>query len=486
MSELASEVRKIANEKGNSLLSDKLRDQIRASEDALARAGRMREDATRELEKLTALLAVDEVELDRLLLRRENLSGGASEAQRASLEETLQKLRAGLELEENEIIERAPADAPVLANLNLLRRAENLLAARISQAGEGERRLVQKIGIKLPAWIAGSPVKLGERDRQELASYLSGHVEALAPLADTTGLFAELDAVHAQRMFDDLQFWSSGGGDKRSAQLSQLMQVRRYRREIAEVREALIELEVGSQGNLEQYRAITQSIDRLEKQVADYNQKVGQHNAKLEEATEIDRQHQGLLIDLRRKEEEELRSQADVQFVLRLSAALGDLREGLRSTLRSRLEKTLNERFHTLLEDNEVIDRIEVDESYTMTFYNRLDDKVGRSSLSSGLKQLAATALLWAMKDTSEIEMPVIIDTPLGRIDRANQNNMLLNYYPRLSGQVIILPTDAEIDPDKFETLKDRVAIEYLIENPFGDGADITRDASLLRINGRG
>lgn len=486
IAELATQVRRIATERGRSALSEKLREEIRQSEDALARADRLREDANRELDKVNALLGVDDAELRRLTLRRENLSGGASEAQRTSLEERLQNLRASLLLEESRIIERAPADAPVLANLNLVRAAERHLSERLAAAGEGERKLVRRISDDLPAWLEQSPVPLEPDDRVRLSDDLSGRINALAPPAIATGLFGGLDAVHAQRMYEDLQRWVAAGDDLRSAQLSQLTQVRRLRREIAETRESLIALEVGSQSNLEQYRALTQSIERLDTQVSSYHQKIGQQNAKLEEADELERVHRPQLLKLRQQEEAELRNQAEAQFVLRLSAALSDLRESLRSTLRSRLEETLNMRFKLLLEGNQVVERIEIDESYTMTFYNHLGDKVGRSSLSSGMKQLAATALLWAMKDTSGVQMPVVIDTPLGRIDRANQNNMLLNYYPELSDQVIVLPTDAEIDQDKFETLKSRIACQYRIDNPFGDGADITPGLTLLRTAGNG
>ncbi|WP_447725529.1 AAA family ATPase [Sphingomonas koreensis] len=479
VAELAAEVRRIATERGRSALSEKLREQIRESEDALGRATRLREDAARELEKLSTLLGIDEAELRRMSLRRENLSGGASEAQRTGLEERLQQLRASLSLEESRIIERAPADAPVLANLNLVRAAERHLAERLASPGEGERRLVRRISDSLPAWLEESPVSLDPEDRTRLGDDLSGRINSLAPPAAAVGLFGGLDAIQAQRMYEDLQRWVAAGEDLRSAQLSQLTQVRRHRREIAETEEALITLEVGSQANLEQYRALTQSIERLDGQVKGYHQKIGQQNAKIEEADDLERVHGQRLAELRQQEEAELRTQAEAQFVLRLSAALGDLREGLRSTLRSRLQEALNGRFRLLLKDNDVVERIEIDESYTMTFYNRLG-KVGRSSLSSGLKQLAATALLWAMKDTSGVQMPVVIDTPLGRIDRANQNNMLLNYYPELSDQVIVLPTDAEIDQDKFDTLEPRIACQYRIDNPFGDGADIAPGVSLL------
>ncbi len=75
------------------------------------------------------------------------------------------------------------------------------------------------------------------------------------------------------------------------------------------------------------------------------------------------------------------------------------------------------------------------------------------NNFSSGMRQLAATTLLWALKEVSGKNIPLIIDTPLARIDRKHQDNLLSQYYPTVliqtessepSAQVIVfylLPT---------------------------------------------
>jgi DNA sulfur modification protein DndD len=77
--------------------------------------------------------------------------------------------------------------------------------------------------------------------------------------------------------------------------------------------------------------------------------------------------------------------------------------------------------------------------------------------------------------------MPVIIDTPLGRIDRENQDNMLHTYYPRLARQVIILPTNTEIDQRRFDLIRDRVAGQFKIVNESGDSARVERGGTLVQ-----
>ena len=482
---LAGEVRRLATDRGRGMLTQQLRDEIQEAEERLLRLKNGREIAQQELDRLNSLLAVDEADLRRQSIKRENLSGGASEAQREALERRQADLRADLARAENEIIERAPADAPMLANLELLRAAEKALRQRLKSLGGNVHDIPARIVESLPHWLdeIELPSDLGERGR--VVAFLAERMAGLIAVPGTGGPFDSLDTLHAQRMLDDVMRWTTAGSDLRRSQVASLAQVRRIRRELAELAEEMMQLEVGSQTTLERYREAAAAVATLESRVAEYNQAIGRYRTQLDEADQREGEARQLLVRLRSREEEELRTQEEARYILRISAALVDLREGLRSALRSRLEDRINGRFHSLLHNNEVVDRVEIDESYTLTFYGRLGDRIGRSSLSSGLKQLAATALLWALKDTSGVTMPVAVDRPLGRIDRANQGRMLRDYYPRVAEQVIVLPTDAEIDEEKYRTLLPHVAAEYLIENPFGDGAGISI-GSLMWENARG
>ena len=102
-------------------------------------------------------------------------------------------------------------------------------------------------------------------------------------------------------------------------------------------------------------------------------------------------------------------------------------------------------------------------------FLDRNDDPIATGSISAGMKQLMATALLWALKEVSGKEVPLVIDTPLARIDRGHQENLLTRYYPFAGEQVIVLPTDAELDAAKYALLAPHVYREYLLDNPEGD-----------------
>lgn len=69
-----------------------------------------------------------------------------------------------------------------------------------------------------------------------------------------------------------------------------------------------------------------------------------------------------------------------------------------------------------------------------------------REQLSAGEKQIYATAMLAALGKTTGRRLPIIIDTPLGRLDSHHRSKVTESYFPQASHQVILLSTDTELE----------------------------------------
>lgn len=100
-----------------------------------------------------------------------------------------------------------------------------------------------------------------------------------------------------------------------------------------------------------------------------------------------------------------------------------------------------------------------------------IDEKgsvINRKLLSAGEKQIYAIAILEALAKTSGRDLPVIIDTPLGRLDSQHRDKLINHYFPYASHQVVILSTDTEVDERYFvDQLRDDISHAYeIIFNP--------------------
>jgi DNA sulfur modification protein DndD len=98
------------------------------------------------------------------------------------------------------------------------------------------------------------------------------------------------------------------------------------------------------------------------------------------------------------------------------------------------------------------------DKTYEIRVTDRNGHEIRKSGLSAGEKEVFAVSLLWGLAQTSELKLPIIIDTPLSRLDSTHRDNIVNNYFPNAGEQVVILSTDTEIDNDYYRSLKPRLS----------------------------
>jgi DNA sulfur modification protein DndD len=85
-------------------------------------------------------------------------------------------------------------------------------------------------------------------------------------------------------------------------------------------------------------------------------------------------------------------------------------------------------------------------ERFTVSLTRWDGSTLPKERLSAGEKQLFAISVLWALAKTSRRAVPVIVDTPLARLDSEHRGRLLTEYFPHVSHQVIVLSTDTEVD----------------------------------------
>jgi DNA sulfur modification protein DndD len=123
------------------------------------------------------------------------------------------------------------------------------------------------------------------------------------------------------------------------------------------------------------------------------------------------------------------------------------------------LNLNFSESFNRLTRKQKLINNIEIDpDTFAVTLFDKANNPIPKVTLSSGEKQLYAIAMLWSLAKTSGRPLPVIIDTPLGRLDSDHRNNLITNYFPMASHQVILLSTDTEIDQQLYKKLSSHVS----------------------------
>ena len=128
------------------------------------------------------------------------------------------------------------------------------------------------------------------------------------------------------------------------------------------------------------------------------------------------------------------------------------------------LADTITECYHKIANKKTLIDRINMDsETLDWKCVSSDNREIPRSSLSAGEKQLLVISILWALAICSKKKLPVIIDTPLSRLDSLHRTALITTYFPNAGEQTIILSTDSEINADYYKLMKDNIGNEFTL-----------------------
>lgn len=128
------------------------------------------------------------------------------------------------------------------------------------------------------------------------------------------------------------------------------------------------------------------------------------------------------------------------------------------------LATTMTQCYKKLANKKNLIERIVMDEvTLDFSYMDYNGEQIPNSSLSAGERQLMVISLLWALAICSKKELPVIIDTPLSRMDSNHRVSLITTYFPQASKQTIILSTDSEIDEHYYEIMKENVGDEFTL-----------------------
>jgi DNA sulfur modification protein DndD len=200
--------------------------------------------------------------------------------------------------------------------------------------------------------------------------------------------------------------------------------------------------ELGSAG--QQARAIDEESSKIDRELADVDRRLNGLVAKIEQARD---------------------SHDRISIVRRSQGALKDYLIAVTALKLRQLEHEVTRCFSELCRKDDLVRGVRIDaETFEITLLDKGGEAIPKERLSAGEKQIFAVALLWALARTSGRPLPVIIDTPLARLDSNHRKLLIERYLPAASHQVLVLSTDTEVDAALFSMLQPYVSHAYHLQ----------------------
>ncbi|MBX3650513.1 MAG: DNA sulfur modification protein DndD [Burkholderiales bacterium] len=126
--------------------------------------------------------------------------------------------------------------------------------------------------------------------------------------------------------------------------------------------------------------------------------------------------------------------------------------------------------------DDLVVDASIDDRTFEVILLGKAGERIPKKILSAGEKQVYAIAMLEALAKTSGRNLPIIVDTPLGRLDSVHRTKLVQHYFPHASHQVIILSTDTEVDEEFYRDLSPSISHAFHLEFDGGERMTTVRE----------
>lgn len=123
-------------------------------------------------------------------------------------------------------------------------------------------------------------------------------------------------------------------------------------------------------------------------------------------------------------------------------------------------EKVLH-KFNLLCRKEDYLDNLDIDSRTFVISLSRKSIQVEHAHLSAGEKQLLIISFLWGLRELTNIALPLIIDTPLARLDLEHRKAFVEQFLPAIQPQVILIGTDMELAGDVINSLEPHVARHY-------------------------
>lgn len=215
---------------------------------------------------------------------------------------------------------------------------------------------------------------------------------------------------------------------------------------------------------IEDFQKVSEQIGEVTQQIADKDEAIRQIEV---EIAEKDRQRKKVWIQIANTAEIDQR----IERAAKVQIILDEYKARITEIKLRQLEDHVADYFNRLCRKHALVQYVSIDpDNYQVTLRAENGEIIPKSSLSAGERQLYAMSLLWSLRSVSGRQLPIIVDTPMGRLDSDHRRTLLTVFFPQAAHQLILLSTDTEIDAEAYTLLQPAISRAYSLDFDMDEG----------------
>lgn len=230
-----------------------------------------------------------------------------------------------------------------------------------------------------------------------------------------------------------------------------------------EIRQALVQQIERKRGDSERRTQLKRELDALS---AAMDEKDAERRILDRELGEIQSTLQPRRAEARlRRERREAASPAlrRAGLAILMAEAIDATIQAIAPAYTERLSRAVTSSYRELAH-KEVVDRIEISASGEVVVLDRAGRPLQDLDASAGERQVFAMAMMAAVAELAGSSMPVVMDTPLGRLD-PDHRERILRYCAARENQTVLLSHPDEIHGRYLTQIAERVATQFVLQH---------------------
>lgn len=206
-------------------------------------------------------------------------------------------------------------------------------------------------------------------------------------------------------------------------------------------------------------RSLTQAVSIAELKSQELSRELGELRSK---QTHFEHRYNAAMLRNRAELKEGAFQLIALEAADRAKAALKIFRDRLLASKAKWLSEMITAEFKQLLRKRNLISRVLVEpQTYAVSIEDINGHTLPMERLSAGERQILAISVLSALIRERKGRFPVVVDTPLARLDRKHRESLIHNFFAKVSHQVLVLSTDEEVEGSVHEALDRHLSREY-------------------------
>ena len=164
-------------------------------------------------------------------------------------------------------------------------------------------------------------------------------------------------------------------------------------------------------------------------------------------------------------------SKEHARMAMKSQRVLREYRRHLIDKRTAALEEALVGAFNKICRKQRLMQSAEIGDDFHVQLKSGDGHTLEVDDLSAGERELYVLALLHALRDVSGRDLPLVVDTPLARLDEVHQPRVIKEYFSEVARQSVLFATTAELEEELLDEVVPQVSRAYQLNFEADTGA---------------